>query len=382
MDSISESKLERIITSFVSLFSSVLTVEGGKEVEMSKDSSEMLSRFVSPSVRVDDLCLRIPSLLLKNRSGSGSGGQSLEEAAALNLARSVALTLKELSRAPLALLSNISESFVTLLDSRRRSSIQALIRQSHHQKDSTLTRVIVGLLACSKSPISPSTIVTSFRTLPACELTQGGELVVPLIMECLIDLQIFGNLVTVTCVAPGTIQTTIGSDLMICKAEIILDTLSFLHSMMKQARLAVRKTVAFASVMGSNLLMPSSLPNNHESSTKDENPIPKAVLSSLNFHDEAVKDETESSSLMPPPPSRPSKRSLSEFSHYDNSEKSGNYNYFQNASWGDSQNHSKVVVSGLSLLTAAAGLEPDVNNSSLSQGSMKDIKRQRTAVKR
>jgi hypothetical protein len=354
MTSSAANKAERIIGSFVSLMSSALAIDGGAGLEDLKDSSGVLPRFISPSVASADVCVVVPSLLLKHASITSSKGSSLEESAALNLARPLKLSSNEIACAPTALLANLCDSFTALIDSRLRSSIQAFVKQSHQQKDSTLTRVLVGLLACSQSPIAPSTVVTSFRALHACEITPNGDLITPLVVECIVDLKIFGNLVTVTVVAPGTIQSTFANDFMIRHAEIVLDTLSLLQSMMKQARFAVRKAVATASNIATNLLLPSSLPESNTVSDEAKS-MPNRVPSSQDLKDQLGAQET--SSLMPPPPSRPSKRSLSELSKGKACEPSGGQ---QNAVWGESPTEgSRAAAIGLSLLTTAADLNDE-----------------------
>lgn len=354
MTSSAASKAERIVGSFASLMSSALVIDGGAGLEDLKDSSAVLPRFISPSVATDQECLGVPSLLLKHASISSSKGSSLEESAALNLARTMKLSPNEISSAPVTLLANLCDSFTALIDSRLRSSIQAFVKQSHQQKDSTLTRVLVGLLACSQSPITPSTVVTSFRTLRSCEITPNGEVIMPLVLECVIDLKIFGNLVTINFVAPGTIHTALSNNFMIFNAEIVLDTLALLQSMMKQARFAVRKAVAIASDIATNLLLPSSLPETNVLSGETKS-LPNRVPSSHDLKHQLGAQET--TSLMPPPPSRPSKQSLSDLSNVKAFTPSVGQ---QNSSWDESPSAGKrATASGLSLLTTAASLNTD-----------------------
>ena len=359
--------------SFVSLMSSVLVMDDGSRLEDLKDSSAALPRFISPRAPTDDVCLVVPSLSLKHSSITSSKGSSLEESTALNLARTMKLSPKELERAPMTLLANLCASFSTLIDSRLRSSILAFVKQSHQQKDSTLTRVLVGLLACSQSPITPSTVVTSFRTLRACEITPGGEVIMPLVLECVVDLKIFGNLVTVTIVAPGTIHSALANDFMICKAEIVLDTLALLQSMMKQARFSVRKAVATASNLATNLLLPSSMPLPESSDHSHEaKSLPKKVPSSHELKNQLGSQDT--SHLMPPPPSRPSKQSLSDLSNTEARKQSEGRH---NSSWEESPRAgSRAAASGLSLLTTAAGLND--NGKSILNQWPEAAKRQRT----
>ena len=332
------SKAERIVGGFASLLSSALTLKGDDgNMEPLKNSSTQLQRFISPHADGNACCV-VPTLMLKQgetQSATGGGSTNLQETAALNLAKTLELSVDVLEAAPMALLANLCESFSLLIDSRLRSSIAALVRQSQFQKDATLTRVLVGLLACSESPISPTTVVTSFRVLSLSDQTPRGELVMPLVMETIVDLTIFGNLVNVTLVAPGTIQAYLcPHDGLIQCAEVVLDTVAFLQSMMKQARFAVRKAVAIASNMATKLLIPSALPDHHHH--KQHAPphkVSSSKLSTSNLklqlmqHQERQqeerrrrelsalsapppsKDRQSSVSLMPPPPRRPSRAS-------------------------------------------------------------------------
>lgn len=350
-------KQDRILGSFASLLSSALTIDGHSGVQPLKDSSGTLPRFVSPSIRTGTACFMMPTLMLKHKDSSRSSYGSIEEYAALNLARPLALTRDELEVAPLTLLGNLIDSFMSLVDSRKRSSLAALFRQSQTQKDSTLTRVLVSLLACSNDPITPSTVVTSFRVLQASERNSSGDVVMPLVLETVIDLKIFGSLVTISVVAPGTIQASFGPDGLITKAEIVLDTLSFLQSMMKQARYAVRKAVALSSTMATKLLGFSSSSNQKIPQLNMNSSVPSlsTLTDDQNVHELPVNapytQELEpvgnfsASSLMPPPPRRPSKRSIADLSTSCTATGAS----MQNSMWEEPS-------SGLSLLTTAAGL--------------------------
>ena len=373
-----DQKRERILGSFASLLSSALTVDGASEPL--KDSSGTLTRLMSSSVRSESVCCMIPTLMLKHKDSSRSSHGSIEEYAALNLARPLALTRGELHAAPLTMLGNLIESFMSLVDSRKRSSLAALIRQSQEQKDATLTRVLVGLLACSNDPIAPSTVVTSFRGLQASERSGSDDMVMPLVVETVVDLKIFGTLATISIVAPGTIQASFGPDGMITKAEVVLDTLSFLQSIMKQARYVVRKAIALSSNMARNLLgfssssnqklqqldEDSSTPSLSRNSSCDDLATPMVKVQS--FQNVGSKVDMAASSLMPPPLSRPSKRSIADMSTSCPSKE----NSMQNATWGEQP------LPGLSLLTAAAGMKQSPHD--FMQDAVKRLKRSPSSI--
>mmetsp|Transcript_32658 Transcript_32658/g.49216 ORF Transcript_32658/g.49216 Transcript_32658/m.49216 type:complete len:393 (+) Transcript_32658:177-1355(+) len=362
MSNSTTSKLERVIGGFVSLLSSALTLEGDNGMEPLKHSAGVLPRFVSAHLSSDDIAMVMPMLMIRQGKFSLSNGNSPKEKAALNLARPYDLTRKELEAVPMVLLANICESFTTLIDSRLRSSIQAILRQSRSQEQPSLNRVLAGLLAYSDRPISPCTVVTSFRVLAASEISPKGEVIMPLVMEAVVDLKIFDTLVTTTVVAPGTIKVIMADDFRIGKAEIVLDTVLFLQSLMKQARFAVRKAIALASKVAAQVLgldIPGKI-------------MPKMVLSSHDFSLNLGNDSLSSQkdcSLMPKPPRRPSKRSFADMTTSSSSllsscsgildEKS------KNATWNVQQyadSTQGTLAGGLSLLTAAAGMNPKHEN--------------------
>mmetsp|Transcript_4830 Transcript_4830/g.6988 ORF Transcript_4830/g.6988 Transcript_4830/m.6988 type:complete len:394 (+) Transcript_4830:94-1275(+) len=352
-------KLERVIGGFVSLLSSALTLEGETGVEPLKQSAGVLPRFVSSHLSSDDIAMVMPMLMIRQGTFSSSNGNSPKEKAALNLARPYDLTKKELEAVPMVLLANICESFTTLIDSRLRSSIQAIFRQSRCQEQPNLNRVLAGLLAYSDKPISPCTVVTSFRVLAASEISPKGEVIMPLVMETVIDLKIFDTLVTTTVVAPGTIKVIIANDFKIGRAEIVLDTVLFLQSLMKQARFAVRKAIALASKVAAQVLgldMPGKI-------------MPKLVHSSqdfsLNFGNAFHSSQKDDSSLMPKPPRRPSKRSVADMATSSSSSLFSSCSglpdeKLKNATWNMqyADARQQAIAGGLSLLTAAAGMNP------------------------
>lgn len=247
---------------FASLLSSALTTTGETPESLSTSSGN-LPRFVASTVTEDNDCCTVPCLMLRHSGSSSAPTASLEETAALYLARPLTVTRVELEAVPQTLLENISETFMSLVDSRLRSSLVALLGQSDSQNKSAITRTVVGLLAASSDvtnngkPISPTAVVTSFRILPGCDLTQSGDHVAPLVMETVIDLNILSHLATITFVAPGTIQGSFGSasNRLLTKVEVVLDTVALLQSMMKQARSTVREAVIIASGVASNLLI-------------------------------------------------------------------------------------------------------------------------------
>lgn len=360
------SRPESVLRGFASLLSSAVTATGDTPESLSTPST--LSRLIDSTVSDDTDCCSLPCLMLKHSSSSSSSSttSSLEDAAALYLARSLTLTRTELEAAPAALLGNISESFMSLVDSRFRSSMVALLNQSQSHSESSVTRTIVGLLAATSDvsnrscPISPSAVVTSFRVLPVCDRTQNGGHVAPLVMETVIDLNILSQRVTVTFVAPGTIQGSFSSSdtgCLLTNVVVVLDTVALLQSMMKQARSAVREAVIIASGVASNLLIS---PQDDASTARGD--ALQNVPSHTKEHKTTENGEGASSapesafSMQPPPPRLPGSRGGST-PDLPSEDAEPTKTSEKNASW---DHQGSIKRSGLSLLTAAAnGLARD-----------------------
>jgi hypothetical protein len=360
------SATERALGSFASLLSSAIATnsEGGSS-EPLRNSADKLACFVAPDVANDTACCAVPSMLLNPKRKESSSAGTLEEAAALKLAKPLTLRRGELKYLPKLLLQNLKDSFMVLVDARMRSSVLALVRQSRVQKEKALMKVLIGLIACSSNPISPTTVVTSFRALPVAERIPGGECVLPLVMEVVIDLKVLGSMVTVTFVAPGTIQgkSEPNATELLRKVEVVLDTVTLLHSMMKEARVAAKKAITLFSTIASQLLPPTAAafdvmaqgPASADTSPEEQgsselletNAMPKKVESSTKLFDPEM-----------PPPARksPSWRSLGDFD--SRSLASDFRDKKQNATWSTNQaGPSSQKGAGLMLLTAAASLK-------------------------
>mmetsp|Transcript_5346 Transcript_5346/g.5891 ORF Transcript_5346/g.5891 Transcript_5346/m.5891 type:complete len:489 (-) Transcript_5346:156-1622(-) len=437
-------EVERVIGGFASCMSTALTLEKDNDQPL-KNSSDVLPKFISAHLSPADVCMVMPTLMIKYGEGQFSrtnNSTTPKEKAALNLARRVSLTSKELEAAPMVLLMNICKSFTFLIDSRLRSSTQVLLQKSsqfelqHKQQQfqsqhpnpntsslltssATFNRLLAGLLSCSDfRPIAPCTVVTSFRVLPASEVSPDGEVVMPLVLETVIDLKIFQKeLETIHIVAPGTIKAVIiANDFRIGKAEIVLDTAAFLASLMKQARHAVRRAIQYASKIASGLLGTTAkgriLDNSHHLTSScsggslhglpSKPSFPQMVHSSQNLKlqlaaavqaqqslNNAVNtvggigiNTEEASLLMPKPRCRPgpgSNKNKRSFADITSSLNPPPTNGQKNAAWDfDSfQARERAIASGLSLLTAAARMNHQNSNM---YDSKSVVKRQKTST--
>lgn len=331
----------KVMESFASLLSTALTSNGVTPASLT-DAAKNLPRLISASVSDDTNCCIIPCLMLQHHDSlkQSMDSSSLVDASARYLARKLTLNRVELESLPLALLENLSESFMSLFEARLRTKISISLAAQHEaQQPSDLTTVVVGLLTATPNPISPTAVVTSFRVLPVSDRARNGDHVAPLVMETVVDLRVLDKQITATIVAPGTIQGTFGpsnSDHLLTNVEVVLDTVALLQSMMKQATIAVRQAVIIATGAASNYLAP---PVNVRSLAAVE----EAAKAQRASFEQAISENSTDTTMMPPPPRIPA-QGQETWSSQTNGER---MDCDTNPTWGENEN-------GLSLLMAAA----------------------------
>jgi hypothetical protein len=285
------SQQEQILATFASCFSSAQTYNakhGDLERQQGKDdSSEQLRLFISPSVDADQKICSVPSMSLKHTNNkaqhtttpspsSTTTKASLEQAAAFNLARPLEATRDELASLPLSVVRNISDAFMSLVDSRVRSYLTALSLQSRGDLNNKLSPVLALIMSSSSTLIRPTAITNSFRvvgnsvvdtaTATANVHDNDSQKVCPLLLETTIDLHILGEVMPVILAGTGNIvgsfeEAVIGP--MLTGIILQIDTTVFLRSMMAQVRAAVRKAVG----MISQLFLPSETSTSTSTST-------------------------------------------------------------------------------------------------------------------
>ena len=258
-NAVARSYNELTLRSFAVLLSSAQT-NGLKNQFMSK-GEPALSRFLSTLVDFDlsnpqaEHCVKFPSLSLRNRCSRTIPGISLQDMAALNLAIPLCASRTSVGDIPRKMVNNTSESFLGLVDSRLRSSLSALVRQTVKMGNANEAQLLMELLS-KRTAVTITTVVTSFRVLPNSETSSTGtedsssDLTLPLIFEAVIDASALGKLVTVALQAPGTITGNINpNDGLLHRVAIAFDTIALLRSMIKQARVVVSTAISRAATM-------------------------------------------------------------------------------------------------------------------------------------
>lgn len=329
--------------SFASRLSSALDQSDDGAVNQPLHSSaEKLASFFEPTSTETgengSYCCSVPSLQARASGDSRvqpnnkkklvssrpSSKPLLEDAVAVCMKQTLQYKQKDLVNLPITLLQNLTRSFMSLVDSRLRSSVQALAQhqklqhqlllmsQSNNQQQhqevrdmTTMTKILAGILFYSPSPstsgsktskqnvagggaschaIEPTTVVTTFRTLAFSEKSGQGDYVAPLIMEAVMDLKILGGemVIPITIEAPGTIQASFvaprhtntsplsqsqkepASSLLIKEVEVVIDTTALLQSMMRQARSAVSQVLRCATKQAASKMVTAMAAENTE----------------------------------------------------------------------------------------------------------------------
>eukprot|EP00978_Attheya_sp_CCMP212_P002844 scaffold5849_cov63-Attheya_sp.AAC.1 len=247
-------KAELALSSFASLLSSAVTSEGEEPLAT---AASALPCFLREGETEGEL-LSLPRLSLHSKSLSTSTpGLSLEQKTALKLAVPLRCrTTDDLRKAPSVILQNVSSSFSSLVDSRLRGSLEALANQEQsYASSSHRTRILMNLLDSGTKDsrgIRITTVVTSYRVLEGAmerdsfASPNSHKLILPLVFEAIIDLSIMENAVSIPLHAPGTITGSFDQDSKLSHVKVDFDTVSFLQTMMQQARLVVKKAMNVA----------------------------------------------------------------------------------------------------------------------------------------
>jgi hypothetical protein len=243
-----------LLHSFASLLSSALAVSGSTIEQPLQHNAGTLAGLMT-ATSDNEMSCQAPCLELRRKESAyhpKTCRSMMEDSAASNLRETMAVKRDDMSSLPLTLLWNVSKSFMFLVDSRTRSAITALAQQTRKSSpmDMERTRLMSEMLSSKASSITPTMVVTSFRTLAFSDHIESG-LVVPLVLEVSIDLDVLGDKVSLRLEAPGTIQGSFKSlnnegYLTLTNIEVSIDTAALLKSMMVKAKAVVRRAVGIA----------------------------------------------------------------------------------------------------------------------------------------
>ncbi|CAJ1942898.1 unnamed protein product [Cylindrotheca closterium] len=137
---------------------------------------------------------------------------------------------------------NILQSFMTLVDSRVRSTVQALYKHAQHDSSQRLMQILQTLSTMSDSIVTPTKASSRTQVVEGGICPRGGEISAPVLMETIIEVEIMGEQLSVVLEAAGTIIAMIEPfpSAKIVRAKVAFDTSSFLKTLMANARDCVK----------------------------------------------------------------------------------------------------------------------------------------------
>lgn len=224
--------------------------------------SKMLSLWPPGSTRC-----KFPSMSLKNSSFNRKMGNQLKDVASMNLAMPITATPEDVHTVPSQLLHNLCDSFMSLVDSRLRSSTYALLQKAQTmdewkaQEMLMVTKMLWPRKGPGVRPAVISTAVTTFRTLAPTSnqidqnttynaaSPQSKEVILPIIFEAGIDLRLHGTVAAnITIHAAGSLSGLFSTVMhsLLSEVEISMDTTALLDSLMNSARKVVKQIIAIA----------------------------------------------------------------------------------------------------------------------------------------
>lgn len=208
--------------------------------------SEKLAPFISSRIKGDEIFCLVPSLRLggdvsrdDNHSPSFAK-KALEAAVAKELSSSISVSRELVQTMPPTTTINFLESFMALVDSRVKSYMAAMARQAKKDPTNRLKPVVRALH--SSDLIKSTAIIQRFNVVGPSRRIGHSQLIAPLSIESLVDLNILGEPYSVTVSGSGTICGTQEERTgRLTYVKITVDTASMLKTMMLKAREVVKR---------------------------------------------------------------------------------------------------------------------------------------------
>lgn len=260
------------------------------------ENCTQLIDFFNTNVSINHKNFTFPSLHLKGigikRDLCSKTSIDLCDIAALIMLSPLEVHRSSLQSVPRQLIYNVVYSFNRLLNIRLRNSSSALLIRSMKVCDEleiqTLQRVLFDHF-----PIVFHSAVVFFKISDATESISEHipeTFSLPLIMDIAIGLRLLGNVQNVHLKCPGTITCTIDSrSKRFRSVHIALDTVDFLHKMIEEAKIIVKKTLhRAAELTGLYIQLRRNQLNNDPEIARIQFLENKAVLSTYPSHLQSI----------------------------------------------------------------------------------------------
>ena len=223
------------LTEFASLFLSTDSSNWDSPTSLARASSLLPTALPDNHV----LC-SVTSFSLKNRKQHSHTHS--KESLALDVATSfndeLHFTVSNMQSLSPTITRNILQSFMALVDSRVRSTVQAWYKHAQHDSSQRLMQILQVLSTMSDSLVTPTNAHSRTRVLVENLAMAGDERCAPVCMETTIQVEILGEPLAIVLEAAGTmralLEPSVSEKIVLAKANF--DTSSFLKILMSNAR--------------------------------------------------------------------------------------------------------------------------------------------------
>lgn len=300
----------RPLADFASVFLSTGPIDWN-----SPETSTRISSIMSTSISRDQVFCSIPSMSLKQRKHhSGSSSKDiLEQDAATSLNEPMEVFPTELQNLSTKVACNILQSFMSLVDSRLRSTLQALWRHAHNDPTNRMLQILHMLFAASDNLVTPTNIVNVIRVVGASSKITDEKTISLLEMETVIDVNILDQHLSFVLAGSGTISgifETPSSPKLIA-VSVSINTVDFLRTTMSSARetikLATNKVtqlVLLSWAQAGGVIPPPTLNSQYTSQQMNEQMSHKSAKSgnTVGAYNDEKTNESSGEVFTPPQP--------------------------------------------------------------------------------
>ena len=234
------------------LLSCALNVSGDSiKQPFSNNGDKLLSLFNQTQQPLSDNLI-VPSMLLVEAVQKDSS--NLQETRAQSFSSPMSARRDQIKDMPMKLLLNLGNSVMKMVDTKLDAAVISLVQEQQYKTtvsdEPTIQADSLRQLVSTSNPVVPTTIVTNFRAATDAALAQGNNLVAPVELESVVDLQVLGKLQSIQLTTSGSLSIVFQElndnalQPVVQIAQLRLDTDSFLESLEEKVQQIVDKAVA------------------------------------------------------------------------------------------------------------------------------------------
>ena len=196
--------------------------------------------------------LIVPSMLLVEAVQKDSS--NLQETRTQSFSSPMSARRDQIKDMPMKLLLNLGNSVMKMVDTKLDTAVISLVQEQQYKTtvsdEPTIQADSLRQLVSTSNPVVPTTIVTNFRATTDAALAQGNNLVAPVELESVVDLQVLGKLQSIQLTASGSLSIVFQElndnalQPVVQIAQLRLDTDRFLGSLEEKVQQIVDKAVA------------------------------------------------------------------------------------------------------------------------------------------